>query len=395
MKNRWYLIALWGGLSALSSIADTITVDGVAYENVIVDETPTVYYIRFPETGNSQSVLKEKVAPEDVRITENRTERRKLQLLYKKTQTQQRRANPALPVSRETPGDGSVRKLFVGGDVVITNLEKNQMRASNPKRIFEDRKGVTILTNLPEKYEDSDAYIERTLDFQPIEVPDFIPRLRSPTSDAEYTGEYDGEALKSIKEVVSYYARRYGLEESLVYAVIRQESNFNPNAVSRAGARGLMQLMPATALEMGVRDIFDPAENIAGGTQYLSKMLAFTGGDVSLALAAYNAGPARVKKSGFKIPNIPETQDYVRRVLRFKQQYEGTGIGDVRLAKAHRVRRSQLPQQAAGEYEVVFINGLTQPADVYREEASHYLFKYGGRVWSAPKDKVKEVRKAA
>ncbi len=111
-------------------------------------------------------------------------------------------------------------------------------------------------------------------------------------------------------------AARYGVPEELVTAVIRVESAFNPRAVSRKGARGLMQLMPGTASLLGVRDSFDPVENIDGGVRHLRGLIDRFGNNVALALAAYNAGEKAVTQYG-GIPPYPETQDYVARILRF------------------------------------------------------------------------------
>lgn len=115
--------------------------------------------------------------------------------------------------------------------------------------------------------------------------------------------------------LVQRYAAQYGVDPELVLAVISHESGGNPNARSPAGAVGLMQLMPATAREMGVTDRTDPEQNIRGGIRYLRQQLDRFGGNVTLALAAYNAGPGSVIKAGWRVPDNLETQHYVRKVL--------------------------------------------------------------------------------
>ena len=122
-----------------------------------------------------------------------------------------------------------------------------------------------------------------------------------------------------IKQSVQKAAAKYHLSPDLISAVIRAESNFEVEAVSRAGAKGLMQLMPATARELGVTDIFDIDQNIQGGAKYLRKMLDQFDGNVRKALAAYNAGPGTVIRYNGQVP-YPETRQYVKRVLRFSGQ---------------------------------------------------------------------------
>ena len=122
------------------------------------------------------------------------------------------------------------------------------------------------------------------------------------------------ELSSDFSDFISRYAQRTGLAEGLVEAVIKAESNFDPNSVSPKGALGLMQLMPKTATEMGVNNPFDPEENIMGGTKYLSSLLDQFGGDLKLALAAYNAGPTTVERYQ-GLPPYPETKEYVSRVL--------------------------------------------------------------------------------
>jgi len=118
-----------------------------------------------------------------------------------------------------------------------------------------------------------------------------------------------------LEVVIKKYARRYGVDEDLVWAVIRQESGFNPEAVSPKGAMGLMQLMPGTAAQLGVSDAFDVEQNIAGGIKYLDCCLNQFHRNVPLALAAYNAGPENVVKYQ-GCPPFPETRQYVISILR-------------------------------------------------------------------------------
>jgi len=124
----------------------------------------------------------------------------------------------------------------------------------------------------------------------------------------------DSDDIKDYHSIVHVKAAEYNIDPSLIKAVIKTESNWNCTAVSRKGAMGLMQLMPATAYEMDVINPFNPEENIEGGTKYLKYLLERFNGDLTLALAAYNAGPKTVEKFGF-VPPITETKQYVKKVL--------------------------------------------------------------------------------
>jgi len=137
-------------------------------------------------------------------------------------------------------------------------------------------------------------------------------------------------AATSYEALIEQASRQYGVEPALIKAVIRQESAFNPDAVSHAGAKGLMQLMDNTGRGLGVTDPFDPVQNIHGGTKYLSNLLRKYDGQVEVALAAYNAGPGRVDRLGIRTESdlnekfhlLPvETQNYIRKVLQYKQAY--------------------------------------------------------------------------
>lgn len=114
--------------------------------------------------------------------------------------------------------------------------------------------------------------------------------------------------------LIVYNAARHGVDPLLIYLVMREESGFNYRAVSRVGARGLMQLMPATAARLGVRNIHDPVENVEAGTRYLRSLIDMFGGDINLALAGYNAGEGAVLKYGRRIPPYTETMNYVWRI---------------------------------------------------------------------------------
>ena len=137
-----------------------------------------------------------------------------------------------------------------------------------------------------------------------------------PPTDFKYQIQEPINASKvDIQRMVSSACEKHKVDPKLVMAVIQQESNFNQNAISKAGAQGLMQLMPATAKSLGVNNAFNPEENINGGVQYLKTLLDRFNGNKILALAAYNAGPNAVDKHN-GIPPYKETQNYVRNILK-------------------------------------------------------------------------------
>jgi soluble lytic murein transglycosylase-like protein len=130
-----------------------------------------------------------------------------------------------------------------------------------------------------------------------------------------------------FRELIQAAAARYRVDADLITSIIATESNFDPKAISRHNARGLMQLLPQTAARLGVQNIFDPGENIDAGTRYLRELLQRYRNDLALTLAAYNAGPARVRQYG-RVPPFTETQSYVRRVRNsYNKRKSGVAVG--------------------------------------------------------------------
>lgn len=180
---------------------------------------------------------------------------------------------------------------------------------------FVDENGTIHFTNLPK----TSRYSYRVIGQAPASAP---ARARSPRAGDPRL--YDAH--------ISRAASTYGMDPLLIKAVIKAESNFDYLAVSPKGAKGLMQLMPGTAADLNVFDPFDPQANIFGGTNYLRQMLARFGGDIRLALAAYNAGPARVESHG-GIPGIPETRQYVEKVLGHYRKLNGGAHPSLRMVR--------------------------------------------------------------
>jgi len=218
-----------------------------------------------------------------------------------------------IQLSKETNGSSSNRLVVWG---------------RRPVHAFVNQQGVPTFTNIPDKYS-SKEYEEILQRLQPIVA--FRPptpaanRLLKQALALEATPPerrrwYAPSVRQELDSRIVTYARRYGVRPELVKAIIHAESNFDEQARSDKGAMGLMQLMPRTAAAMGITDAYDTEQNIAGGTQYFSKLLEFFG-EERLAIAAYNAGPGRVKEHG-GVPPIEETRTYVSRVLKYAEMYK-------------------------------------------------------------------------
>lgn len=169
-----------------------------------------------------------------------------------------------------------------------------------------DENGVPVLTNVP-----NEPGFERIL-AEPVER---IAARNEPLRE-----RLNGKGRARYVDVIAAAAEQHGISDALLHAVIEAESNYNPNAVSPKGAVGLMQLMPTTARQYGVTNSRDPIANVAAGARYLKDLLAMFNNDLTMAVAAYNAGPQSVIRSGNAIPPFRETQRYVPKVLSLYQR---------------------------------------------------------------------------
>lgn len=149
------------------------------------------------------------------------------------------------------------------------------------------------------------------------EVDQFMGKESSRSANSKIVAANFGTAATSgdVENAIEQAAARHNVDPNLVRAVVKVESNFNPNAVSRKGAMGLMQLMPSTARSLNVKNPFDPEQNVDAGVRHLKQLLESYGGDIKLTLAAYNAGAGAVARSS-GVPHYAETQNYVRRITK-------------------------------------------------------------------------------
>lgn len=180
------------------------------------------------------------------------------------------------------------------------------------KYVEED--GTIVYTNVAPKNGKGKQMQARRIEGEFRPAPAIEQPARITTWSAKNLAEFDA--------MIDEAAIRYKMPPALVRAVMHAESAFDPNALSHVGASGLMQLMPATARDMYVKDIFDPKENIEGGVRYLRVLANEFDGDMVKMVAAYNAGPDAVKRYNGQVPPFPETQAYVRKVIALYFQYK-------------------------------------------------------------------------
>jgi soluble lytic murein transglycosylase-like protein len=175
---------------------------------------------------------------------------------------------------------------------------------------FKDEKGVVHFTNISGL--DNRYKLIRKEDSGPSNGTIAPARVFMPSQ----------QDIEKYSNIIQTASKAYGVDASLVHAVISAESAYNQNAISRTGAMGLMQLMPDTARRYGVQNMMDPTENVHGGVRYLRDLLALFKGRVDLAIAAYNAGENAVIRHGHKIPPYAETRHYVPKVLGFYRNFQ-------------------------------------------------------------------------
>ncbi len=171
------------------------------------------------------------------------------------------------------------------------------------------------------------------------EVNQYLGRESNQTANAKIVAaNFHGTAASplDIDSAIEQAAARHNVDPNLVRAVVKVESNFNPNAVSRKGAMGLMQLMPSTARQLNVNNPFDPEQNVDAGVRHLKQLLDSYGGNIKLTLAAYNAGAGAVARSS-GVPHYAETQNYVRRIT--KLYYSGSNVNSGASPDPVRVQR--------------------------------------------------------
>ncbi|MGC8738723.1 MAG: lytic transglycosylase domain-containing protein [Candidatus Hydrogenedens sp.] len=279
---------------------------------------------------------------------------------------------------------------------------------------FQRKDGTLVFTNRPQKYrsksEYKEVYFKKSPNTQQITKKGTITKdstenngyaiivpLEPVHVSKKFEHLYKGKVynFEAIQKIVKECSQYYQVDEKLIWAVMEVESAFNPNAVSNAGACGLMQLMPATAVEMGVTDIFDPAQNIAGGVQYLNRMLDLFNGNIDFALAGYNAGPENVKK--YKgIPPFDETINYVKLVksklgLKLDANYYASRMSGKITAVKRNISTAGI--NSGKKYMVYFKSGLRQPADDVVEQAPYYYISYGNRTYPVRTELVQKVEK--
>lgn len=222
-------------------------------------------------------------------------------------------AKPLMPTDLQNREAKSSERIKHNLEAVKLTLPVSQ-KNSNPKGLNILGKAKPLMPpDLQNREAKNSKRVTHNLEIAKITLP--VSHENSSPKDLDILGK-----AKPYFPLIKEIAAKTDVEKSLIMAVIKAESDFDPKAVSPKGAMGLMQLMPSTAKDLGVSDPFDPKENMHGGARYLSTYLK-TFGDIELALAAYNAGPGQVEALR-KIPPYPETKDFIKKVFYYKSLYD-------------------------------------------------------------------------
>ena len=224
---------------------------------------------------------------------------------------------PLAPIVRaaSNPGitpttDDSGRKIYVNDAAPASRNKPEPNESAVPAQIFRARQNQLVYWSSTERrwkpVPHANVQAARSA---AAEVDDFLGK----TAGVQNSLPRSGFSQRDIDAAIEQSAARHNVDANLVRALVKVESNFNPNAVSRKGAMGLMQLMPQTARQLNLKNPFDPQENVDAGVRHLKQLLQTYNGDIRLSLAAYNAGSGAVARSR-GIPRYSETQNYVRRI---------------------------------------------------------------------------------
>jgi len=216
------------------------------------------------------------------------------------------------PSEKITATDEHGRKIYVN-DTAATSPARHTQEAQTPRRTL---MYWSSKDNRWKPVPPPNAAAMRAARSAAAEVNQYVGRESNQSANAKIVAANFSNTLTTgadIDSAIEQAAARHNVDPNLVRAVVKVESNFNPNALSRKGAMGLMQLMPSTARQLNVKNPFDPEQNVDAGVRHLKQLLESYGGDIKLTLAAYNAGAGAVARSS-GVPRYAETQNYVRRI---------------------------------------------------------------------------------
>lgn len=215
------------------------------------------------------------------------------------------------------------KPAYILSAIVISILYASGASADIFKYV--DDSGVIHFSNVPNKYSEKIVREKGDAPAKPRATKSAKAFNQAsscgPKAKVDRLAKYTPSSCEPVEgvpyaDIINAKCSKYGVDPSLVKSIIKAESNFNPRAVSNKGARGLMQLMPSTGADMGVTDFYDPEQNIDGGVRYFRFLLDNFSGDVELSVAAYNCGQGRVIRNGNCVPNIAETKNYVKKVMK-------------------------------------------------------------------------------